>query len=90
MRFNAVGNEEKFRDSPRHRARRVAGVAGGSAMIDALFALNRDLQFRPTWSAGTSPKRIWRRQSKGRESHAAARQQPAADGEADIRSIYGI
>ncbi len=47
MRFNAVGNEEKFRDIALAMGLNVQGLSpeqGTSAMLDALFALNRDLE----------------------------------------------
>ena len=47
MRFNAVGNEDKFRDIALAMGLDVASrpaAHAASAMIDALFALNRDLE----------------------------------------------
>ena len=47
MRFNGVGNEDKFRDIALAMGLDVATLTAqqaASAMIDALFALNRDLQ----------------------------------------------
>lgn len=47
MRFNASGNEDKFRDIAVAMGLDVAALSAGQAadaMIDALFALNRDLQ----------------------------------------------
>ena len=47
MRFNAVGNEDKFRDIALAMGLDVASLTAqqaASAMIDALFALNRDLE----------------------------------------------
>lgn len=47
MRFNAVGNEEKFRDVALAMGLDVASLSpaqAADAMVDALFALNRDLR----------------------------------------------
>ena len=47
MRFNTVGNEDKFRDIALAMGLDVASrsaAQAASAMIDALFALNRDLE----------------------------------------------
>ena len=47
MRFNAVGNEEKFHTMALAMGLNVQGLSmeqGTSAMIEALFALNRDLE----------------------------------------------
>ncbi len=47
MRYNRVGNEEKFRDVALAMGLKVAALSAdeaAGAMIDALFALNRDLE----------------------------------------------
>ncbi len=47
MRFNSVGNEEKFRDVALAMGLDVATLSAGQAadaMIDSLFGLNRDLE----------------------------------------------
>jgi alcohol dehydrogenase class IV len=47
MRFNVIGNEEKFRQVATAMGLAIDGLGAGDAMtklVDALFALNRDLQ----------------------------------------------